>query len=55
MSVVTSIGGPSKFDLLSVRVCVCVCVCVCVSRSFVSKSLGPMNCSPPGSSVHGIL
>ena len=34
--------------------CVCVCVCVCVSRSVVSHSLWPMNCSPPGFSVHGI-
>ena len=30
---------------------VCVCVCVC---SVVSYSLRPMDCSPPGSSVHGI-
>ena len=35
--------------------CVCVCVCVCVSRSVVFYSLQPMDCSPPGSSVHGIL
>ena len=32
-----------------------VCVCVCVSRSVVSDSSQPMDCSPPGSSVHGIL
>ena len=31
------------------------CVCVCVSCSVVSDSLPPMSCSPPGSSVHGIL
>ena len=35
--------------------CVCVCVCVCVSRSVVFYSLQPIDCSPPGSSVHGIL
>ena len=35
MSVVTSIGGPSKFDLLSV----CVCVCVCVLVAHLSPSL----------------
>ena len=28
-------------------------LCVCVSFSVVSDSVGP--CSPPGSSVHGIL
>ena len=36
-------------------VCVCVCVCVCVH--LVAQSCltlcNPMNCSPPGSSVHG--
>ena len=34
---------------------VCVCVCVCVSRSVVSDSCDPMDFSPPGSSVQGIL
>ena len=28
---------------------------MCVSRSVVSDSLQPVDCSPPGSSVHGIL
>ena len=28
---------------------------VCVSRSVMSDSLRPMNCSPPGSSAHEIL
>ena len=32
--------------------CVCVCMCAC---SVVSNSLDPMDCSLPGSSVHGIL
>ena len=49
--------------------CVCVCVCVylrarpgkgkvkseSVSHSVVSNSCDPMDYSPPGSSVHGIL
>ena len=30
-------------------------VCMCVSRSVVSNSCDPMNCSLPGFSVHGIL
>ena len=39
-----------------VYVCVCVCVCVCVNHSVVCPILwDPMNCSPPGSSVHEIL
>ena len=29
--------------------------CVCVSRLFMSDSLQPMDCGPPGSSVHEIL
>ena len=32
-----------------------VCVCVYVSHSVMSDSLRPMNCSPPGSPVHGIF
>ena len=34
--------------------CVCVCVCVCESLSH-SDTLDPMDYSPVGSSVHGIL
>ena len=40
-----------------VRVCVCVCVCACVFvcvRLCVSHSV-VSDCSPPGSSVHGIV
>ena len=36
----------------TIRVCVCVCTHMC---SVMPDSLWPMNCSPPGSSVHGIL
>ena len=39
--------------------CVCVCVCVCVcARAHAQLCLtvcDPMDCSPPGSSIHGIL
>ena len=38
--------------------CVCVCVCVCVCKClYVRLSLfaTPIDCSPPGPSVHGIL
>ena len=34
--------------------CVCVCVCVLVPQSCPTLCY-PMDCSPPGSSVHGIL
>ena len=34
--------------------CVCVCVCVCVTQSCLTL-YDPMDCSLPGSSVHGIL
>ena len=36
------------------QVCVCVCVCVLVTHSYLTFC-DPMNCSPSGSSVHGIL
>ena len=35
-------------------VCVCVCVCVLVTQSCPTLC-DPMDCSPPGFSVHGIL
>ena len=50
-----------------VRVCVCACVCMCVCvcvRAHAHMHLlaqlcltlcDPLDCSPPGSSVHGIL
>jgi len=34
--------------------CVCVCVCLLVAQSCPTLC-DPMGCSPPGSSVHGIL
>ena len=40
-------------------VCVCVCVCVCARACLVAQwcptLYNPMDCSHPGSSVHGIL
>ena len=37
-------------------VCVCVCVCVCMLVTQLYLSLcNPVDCSPPGSSVHGIV
>ena len=39
---------------MGVCVCVCVCVCVLVTQSCPTPC-DPMHCSPPGSSVHGIL
>ena len=45
--------GPSIFHT---RVCVCVCVCVCVLIAQSRPTLcNPMDCSPPGYSVRGIL
>ena len=33
----------------------CVCVCVCLVTQSCMTVYHPMDCSPPGSSVHGIL
>ena len=35
-------------------VCVCVCVCVCVSAQLYLTLCDPMDCSLPGSYVHGM-
>ena len=35
--------------------CLCVCVCVCVHTHSCPIICNPMNCSPPGSSVHEIF
>ena len=35
--------------------CLCVCVCVCESGQLCPTLCDPMDYSPPGSSVHGIL
>ena len=47
-----------EFPASSSGVCVCVCVCVCVHTQSLQSCptlWAAMNCSPPGSSVHGIL
>ena len=44
------LGGERERE--SVSVCVCVCVCVCV-QSYLNLCK-PMDCSLPGSPVHGI-
>ena len=40
--------------MVSQRSCVCVCVCMLVTQSCLTLC-DPMDCSLPGSSVHGIL
>ena len=49
----------SWLPVLTVGVCVCVCVCVCVHAHVLTQSCpalcDPMDCSPPGSSDHGIF
>ena len=43
--------------LVHYQLCVCVCVCACMC-SVIQSCLtlcDPMDCSPPGSSVHGIF
>ena len=62
-------GSEEVFDFFSfshslikycvcVCVCMCVCVCACVCVYSVIQSCpilcDPMDCSPPGSSIHGI-
>ena len=38
-----------------ILLCVCVCVCVCLVAQSCPALWDPVDCSPPGSSVHGIL
>ena len=35
-----------------IYVCVCVCVCVCIVTQSCPILCDPMDCSPPGTSVH---
>ena len=37
----------------NICVCVCVCVCVCLVSQLCTTLWDPMDCSPPGSSIHG--
>ena len=52
--------GKESWVITHYRVCVCVCECVCVCVCVLVTQLcltlwDPMDCSLPGSSVHGIL
>ena len=42
-------------NLPAMRECVCVCVCVCEVAQSCPTLCDPVDCSPPGSSVHGIF
>ena len=44
-------------DKMTSGVCVfvCVCVCVCVCAQSCPTLCDPLDCSSPGSSVHGIF
>ena len=41
--------------LQSLSLSMCVCVCLCVHTQLCLTLYDPMDCSPPGSSVHGIF
>ena len=52
--------GNSESSSVEGSVCVCVCVCVCVWHACMHVQsylnlCNPMDCSPPGSSVHRIF
>ena len=53
----TGMRDNTKFTYVALQpLCVCVCVCVHVQSLESYPALcDPMDCSPPGSSVHGIL
>ena len=59
-SAMNSYGLTQAFASLSLNLLICeiravLCSHVCVSRSVMSDSVTPVDYSPPGSSVHGIL
>ena len=49
-----NLGGSSQGHLCACM-CVCVCVCVCVYAQSCPTLCDPIDCRPPGSSVHGIF
>ena len=50
------ISGELRFRVCNHGVCVCVCVCARAKSLQLCPTLcDPVDCSPPGSSVHGIL
>ena len=48
-------GKKTNFLKMILYLCVCVCVCVCLVAQSCPALCDPMDCSPPGSSAHGIL
>ena len=42
-------------DIDVIYVCVCVCICVCLVDQWCLTLCDPMDCSPVGSSLHGIV
>ena len=48
-------GGDAWMDIWELACSVKVIVCVCSVAQSCPTLCGPMNCSPPGSSVHGIF
>ena len=54
------LGSASSREAIEHNACMCVCVCVCAraranSLQSCPTLCNPMDCSPQGSSVHGIL
>ena len=50
------VGSSCNWQLLPFFVLCKITVCVlCVSHSVILQLCNPMDCSPPGSSVHGVL
>ena len=41
-------------ELQKARSCICVCICMFTTRSCLALC-DPMDCNPPGSSVHGLF
>ena len=48
-------GGGNPRQRHTLLTCVCVCVCYVLDTKSCSTLCDPMDCSLPGSSVHGIL
>ena len=55
MSLLTSPPISHVYIVYQHHTIVCVCVCVCVCAQSCPTLCDPMDCSPPGSTVHGIL
>ena len=53
--VLNAVGVLGRGHCVCVHACMCVCVCVCVCAQSSLTLWDPVDCSSPGSSVHGIL